>query len=226
MNRLLVTALMIFALFALVACGGNDVPTAGGETQDRGNQATTTTPEPADTSEQGRGNTWVDIYINVPEEYYTLGDVFVFQDLFEISIGAEARLVTIAPICPDTQSGPYQVLSTAIGRDVLQIPITITNISDEVLVNASGTHFSHQVIIPTSPISGSIGSWSERQVLFMASNRPENSPTGETEWIPHEFQPGETIPFHVPLRYEGDGFYQIDIWYVDGATLGFHITRP
>jgi len=211
MKKFSIVFVLMTLVLMLAACGGNDTPTGGGQTQDQdsgSNQVTTPTQEPMETVEE---DVQSEVFLtdHVPDEYYTFGDTINMWDLFELAIG-EAPIFRVY----DTSIMPQNVIDSLDestlyfnrareyieeSRPIITMPVSITNLSDEVLWPDT-TELPHALGVFRNPQ----GTQSHRSSLWLL----ENELGGIDGWLGN-LQPGETVQRNISFWNDGSGYYVI-----------------
>ena len=203
---------IIFVLMTLVlmltACDGSSNGTPATQTPPTTSPTSTPTPASTDIVEE---NVQSEAFLtdHVPDEYYTFGDTINMWDLFELTIG-ETPIFRVY----DTSIMPQNVIDNLDEatlyfnrareyieekRSIITIPVSITNVSDEVLWPDT-TELPHALGVFRNPQ----GTQNHRSSLWLL----ENELGGIDGWLGN-LQPGETVQRNISFWNDGSGYYVI-----------------
>ena len=214
MKKLFVLLLMVFVLFALVACGGdNDADTPPAVEQNTPTPSSTPTTQDETPVANEAENGEVEL---LSEDYYTFGDVIVlmsqvgmdeYEERFEIIIH---DFVIVEPIyCVEEhiarfwgREGLADMLQDI--REVVVFSVTITNICD-----SSTQHGGVQIWGPTGERQKNDLVMARGQICYLMTGPDTRHDSLHAFHPVRRIQPGETFEGYIYAIYEGDGDYWV-----------------
>jgi len=212
MRRLLVIGLLVFAMFALTACGGNedivDTPTQGAQ------EPPTTQNEISPDSNTISGHAR-----EIPSSFYSVGDIIDLWGSWELVVHEGARVVSPISESPaaflDMRDGVRERASEIEEAGILIIPATLTRTGAP---DQAGRHdgvawlfTSLSVYGPNGQVMDGHDIFSVDEQIIWGMRRDSEHEMDPPAAIGTELLPGESQQGYIFAIFDGDGDYLIRI---------------